>query len=177
MPSRGSRVTSIAILGGATIVLFVIAYVRGGWELPVQGIRVGLDLLLSIAPQLVVGFMLAGVVTVLVPRDALGTMVGADSGLTGILVATGAGIATPGGPFLQFPLVAALVASGAAPGPVGAYLTAWSLMGWHRLVIWEIPLLGAQFTVARFLVSLALPVLVGLALPIVLRLLEARAAR
>jgi uncharacterized membrane protein YraQ (UPF0718 family) len=166
--------TSILILGVATVVLLVVAYVRGGWELPLQGLRTGGELLLSIAPQLVVGFMLAGIVTVLLPRDALGSMVGADSGVTGILVATGAGILTPGGPFLQFPLVAALVASGAAPGPAAAYLTAWSLMGWHRLVIWEVPLLGTPFTVARFLVSLALPIVVGLTLPLVLRLLDAR---
>jgi uncharacterized membrane protein YraQ (UPF0718 family) len=170
-------VTSIAILGSATVVLLVVAYLRGGWELPLEGLRTGTALLLSIAPQLVVGFMLAGVVTVLLPREALGTLVGANSGIVGILVATGAGIITPGGPFLQFPLVAALVASGAAPGPVAAYLTAWSLMGWHRLVIWEIPLLGTQFTLARFLVSLVLPVLVGLLLPTVLRLVEVRPAR
>ena len=164
--------TSILILGGATLVLIVVAYARGGWELPIRGLREGGELLLTIAPQLFVGFMLAGLVTVLLPRDVLGTLVGSESGFTGILIATGAGIVTPGGPFLQFPLVAALVSSGAAPGPVGAYLTAWSLMGWHRLVIWELPLLGAQFTVARFVVSLALPVLVGLALPVMLGLVS-----
>lgn len=169
--------TSIAILGGATVLLLIIAYLRGGWDLPLEGIRAGVGLLVSIAPQLSIGFILAGLVTVMLPRDALGTFVGAESGNTGILVATAAGIATPGGPFLQFPLVAALIASGAAPGPVAAYLTAWSLMGWHRVVIWELPLLGAQYTVARFIASLALPIIVGLAMPFVLRLLEARPSR
>jgi uncharacterized membrane protein YraQ (UPF0718 family) len=164
--------TSILILGGVTLVLLVVAYLRGGWELPMQGLRTGVDLLVSIAPQLVVGFMLAGVVTVLIPRDALGNLVGADSGTAGVVIATGAGIVTPGGPFLQFPLVAALVGSGAAPGPVAAYLTAWSLMGWHRIVIWELPLLGAPFTVARLLVSLLIPIFVGFALPVVMRILE-----
>lgn len=166
--------TSVLVLGGATLLLLVVAYVCGGWDLPLQGLREGFTLLVSIAPQLVIGFMLAGIVTVLLPRDALGSMVGAESGIAGILVATGAGIVTPGGPFLQFPLVAALVGSGPAPGPVAAYLAAWSLMGWHRLVIWELPLLGGSFAIARFIVSLGLPVIVGLAMPIMLRLLEPR---
>lgn len=164
--------TSISILGAATVFLLVVAYARGGPELPLQGLRAGAELLVTIGPQLFVGFMLAGVVTVLLPRDALGTMVGSGSGFSGILVATGAGIVTPGGPFLQFPLVAALVASGAAPGPVAAYLTAWSLMGWHRIVIWELPLLGPSFTLARLVVSLAIPIFVGIAVPVVLGFLE-----
>lgn len=169
--------TSIAILGGATIALLIVAYLRGGLALPLEGLRTGAELFLSIAPQLLVGFILAGIVTVLLPREALGPLVGAESGIVGILLATGAGMLTPGGPFLQFPLVAALVASGAAAGPVGAYLTAWSLVSWNRLIVWEIPMLGAQFTLARFLVSLALPIIVGLVLPFVLGLVEGRSGR
>jgi len=53
-------------------------------------------------------------------------------------------------------------ASGAATSAVIAYLTGWSLLALHRLVAWEVPILGTRFALLRYGVSLALPVLAGL---------------
>ena len=53
------------------------------------------------------------------------------------------------------------MAAGAGAGPIIAYLTAWSLLGLHRLIIWEIPILGLEISVVRFAASLVLPPLVG----------------
>jgi uncharacterized protein len=165
--------TSILILGTLVVILVVVAYrVGGGWELPWRGFSTGVGLFAEVLPQLLIGFILAGLVTVLLPKDLLGRVVGEESGLPGILLATVAGMATPGGPFLQFPLVAALMDGGAAPGPVAAYLTAWALLGWQRILIWELPLLGPQFAFSRVLVSLVVPVLVGLLMPLAMRLLD-----
>ncbi|HEX2141040.1 MAG TPA: permease [Candidatus Limnocylindria bacterium] len=163
---------SILILGSLVVVLTVVAVTVGGWPLAWRGVRTGSTLLLSVLPQLVLGFVLAGLVTVLLPREVLASVVGEGSGLLGLALATVAGLATPGGPFLQFPLVAALMAGGAAPGPVAAYLTAWSLLGWNRILVWELPLLGPGFTFTRVAVSLVIPILVGLVVPVVMRLLN-----
>ena len=161
--------TSILLLGGFVMITAAIAYARGGMEAPLQGARIGLGLLLEVAPQLLLGFLLAGMVTVILPSEALGRFVGEESGLSGVAIGTVAGMATPGGPFLQFPLVASLVTGGAGAGPVAAYLTAWSLISWQRILVWELPILGAPFTIARFVVSVLLPIGVGLLLPPVLR--------
>lgn len=161
---------SLLILGGLVLVLGALAIYSGGLSLAWRGVAAGGGLLGSVLPQLLLGFLLAGLVTVLLPGDVLGQVVGEGSGMLGLGVATLAGVATPGGPFLQFPLVAALMQGGAAPGPVAAYLTAWSLLGWNRILIWELPLLGPGFTIARLAVSLALPILVGLLVPQVMRL-------
>ncbi len=160
---------SIAILGTLVAGLTVVALVRGGATLAWAGAQEGLQLLLSVAPQLLLGFLLAGLVTVLVPSEVIGRVVGEESGLTGVVIATAAGIITPGGPFLQFPLVAALARAGAGVGPMAAYLTAWSLLGVNRALVWEIPVLGAPFTATRWLVSLAVPIVIGMAIPLVLR--------
>lgn len=162
---------SIVIMLVVAIAATGLALSRGGPALATAGAAQGLDLFLRVAPQLIIGFTLAGMVTVLLPAELLGRYVGERSGMPGLAIATFAGAATPGGPFLQFPLVAALVGAGAGVGPMAAYLTAWSLMGWHRIVIYELPLLGTSFTVARVLVSLVLPIIVGLCVPPVLRLL------
>ena len=79
-----------------------------------------------VAPEVALGFALAGLITVLIPPDLIGHAIGEESGVRGVLIATVAGILTPGGPFLQFPLVASLARGGAGVGPLAAYLTAWS---------------------------------------------------
>jgi uncharacterized membrane protein YraQ (UPF0718 family) len=168
----GRMSPSLLILGALVLVLGVVALWAGGWPLAWRGVSSGGNLLLSVAPQLVLGFLLAGLVTVLLPRELLGRVVGEGSGLLGLAVATVAGLATPGGPFLQFPLVAALMQGGAAPGPVAAYITAWSLLGWNRILIYELPLLGPHFTLSRIVVTVLLPIVVGLLVPVAMRVLN-----
>jgi hypothetical protein len=43
-----------------------------------------------------------------------------------------------------------------------AYLSAWSLLALHRLVAWEVPILGARFALVRYAICVALPILAGL---------------
>lgn len=160
----------LLILAAVLLTALAVAWWRGGSGLLFEGLGEGTSLLISVLPQLVIGFLLAGMMTVLLPANAIAEWLGADSGIRGLVIATVAGTLTPGGPFLQFPLVAALAGAGAAPGPLAAYLTAWSLTGVNRLLVWEIPLLGPQFALARWSVSLTLPILVGLAVPVVLKL-------
>ena len=83
--------------------------------------------------------------------------VGAESGLRGLLIATLAGTLTPGGPITSFPFVVALYMAGADRGSLVAYLTAWSLLAFHRMVIYEIPIMGARFAWQRVVSSLVLP--------------------
>lgn len=163
---------SIIIVGGLVVALSIIAIARGGPPMAIAGYREGLTILLGVTPQLALGFLLAGLVTVLIPSDLVARLIGEGSGLQGLVIATIAGILTPGGPYLQFPLIAALANSGAGVGAMGAYLTAWSLLGGNRAVVWEIPILGPSFTAARWAISLIIPVAVGLLLPAALRLVS-----
>lgn len=135
-----------------------------------SGLTEGGSIMLGVLPQLLVGFALAGFVTVLVPSEVVGRLVGEHSGLPGIAIATVAGIVTPGGPFLQFPLVVALEKAGAAYGPLAAYITAWALLSAHRFFVWEFPLLPAPFALARWGFSLLLPVAAGLLVPMIVRI-------
>jgi uncharacterized membrane protein YraQ (UPF0718 family) len=167
---RRRMLTSILLLGGLVLITAAFAYSRGGIGAPVEGARIGLSLLLDVSPQLFLGFLLAGMVTVILPSETLGRFVGEESGFGGVAIGAVAGMATPGGPFLQFPLVATLVGGGAGVGPVAAYLTAWSLISWQRILVWELPILGGPFTIARLVVSVLLPLVVGIFMPPVLRI-------
>lgn len=83
------------------------------------------------------------------------------SGLRGILIASGLGALTPGGPYVSFPLVASLYESGAGIGSVVAFVTAWSLWGVTRLPL-EIAFLGVRVTLIRIASTLIFPPLAGL---------------
>ena len=61
----------------------------------------------------------------------------------------------------QFPIIASLYKIGIGIGPLVAYMTAWSLMGFQRIIIWELPFLGARVVAVRVFASILFPVLGG----------------
>jgi uncharacterized membrane protein YraQ (UPF0718 family) len=87
--------------------------------------------------------------------------VGAESGFKGILIGTCLGAVAPGGPFIQFPIVAAMFKAGVHIGPLIAYLTAWALIGVNRVIVFEIPLLGFKITFTRLICSFIFPIIIG----------------
>ncbi len=121
-----------------------------------------LDVFLFLLPRMIGGMLLAGLVQAILPPDLVAKWVGEESGLRGIFIGAVVGMLTPGGPMTSFPIVVAFYMSGADRGALVAYLTGWSLLGFQRTLIWELPLLGSEFTLYRIAAVLALPILAGL---------------
>ena len=167
-PRRAMDAQLLLVLGFLAA-LAAVAWWRGGPELVGHGLAGGAALLWRFGLLIVVSFLAAGLVEALVPRDWIQGALGHDSGLRGVLVGTLAGAATPAGPFVSMPLAAILLRSGAAVGPLTAFVTGWALLAVHRLVAWELPILGWRFALLRWGVSLGLPILAGLAASAVAR--------
>lgn len=147
----------LALLAAA---LAVVAYLKDP-GLPWIGARNGLAMLWFVLPRLVPALLLAGLLQVLVPQEVVTRYFGRASGLRAILLASLAGVLTPGGPMVSVPLMVALANSGMALPPLVAYMTSWSLFGMQRIIAWEAPLLGWHFVAVRVIPSLAFPVLAG----------------
>ena len=130
---------SLLVMALVLAALAGLAWTRGGEDLLGRGLASGGSLLLRYLPLLVVSFLAAGLAEALVPRDWVRGALGPDSGLRGIVVASAAGAVTPGGPFVAFPIAAVLIQTGAAIGPLVAFVSAWSLLGLHRMVAFEVP--------------------------------------
>lgn len=135
---------------------------QGGLPLVLDGLSEALWLLLIVMPQLAAGLLMGGLISRLVGREKVAALLGARSGWRGLLLAAAAGAITPGGPFTSFPIVHALWIAGADAGALIAYLTSWALIGLNRVIVWELPLMGVEFTAIRILVCLPLPILAGL---------------
>ena len=153
--------TSFLIFAALAVVAGGVCYSRGK-DVFCVGVNSSLSLFLDIAPRLSGAFLMAGFVEVLVPKDLITKWIGEKSGTRGILIATAAGVVTPGGPMISFPLIAALYRLGADFGPLVGYLTSWELMGIQRIIVWEIPFMGIRFAALRFAVSLLLPIIAAL---------------
>lgn len=152
---------SLWILGTIAIITTIIAF-KKDQALAIQSAKDSFGLFLGILPLMVIGIWTAGMLTSIFPKDALSKLIGDESGMKGLLIATVAGAFTPGGPFVQFPLVVAFLKAGAGLASVVTYLTAWSLLGLNRMLVFEIPLLGWRLTLARLAASICLPPLAGM---------------
>jgi len=117
---------------------------------------------IEIMPRIALALVTAGFLSVLVPAEPVARYIGPDSGFPGILVASVVGGFVPGGPILSFPLVVVLYKAGAGLPQLIAFLTAWSVFAFHRVLIYELTIMGWRFSAVRLLSSLVLPPLAGL---------------
>lgn len=117
----------------------------------------------TMLPKVLAGCLIGAFVMLLLPRETVARWVGAESGLSGILVATVAGAILPGGPFTIYPVAGAFLMAGADAGAACAFVISWTLIGYTRAIVWELPFFGLDFVVWRILFSLPLPILAGLA--------------
>jgi len=62
---------------------------------------------------------------------------------------------------LAFPLVIVLRNAGASTASLITFLTSWATLGFHRVLMWELPLLGPNFASVRYLASIPLPFVAG----------------
>lgn len=110
---------------------------------------------------IIAAFLLSSMLAILIPKEMIAQWLGREAGIKGILIGTAMGAITPGGPFLVFPIILGLYKAGASMGSVVAYFSSWALIAVHRIITWEIPLMGIQFTASRIVLSVAIPIILG----------------
>ena len=114
-----------------------------------------------VLPRMAAAILISGFIQVLVPHGLVTRWLGKSAGIKGIFVATGVGALTPGGPMLAFPLVIVLRNAGASTAALITFLTSWATLGFHRILMWELPFLGPNFAAVRYLASVPLPFVAG----------------
>jgi uncharacterized membrane protein YraQ (UPF0718 family) len=153
---------SSATIAIAVAVSAVVVYWRDGQARFLEILFGDLVLFVDILPKVLAACLIAALVAVLMPRQTVMRWVGAESGLLGIVIATLAGTICPGGPITIFPIAAAFVAIGADTGAAIAFITSWTLLGYARILVWELPFFGGEFVIWRTLISIPLPIIAGL---------------
>ncbi len=147
------------IMAVLAVIALAVGYLRGQ-DQHVLGLKAGWKMTVEILPLLVFAFILAGMVQVLIPREAIARWIGQEAGIKGVLIGTLTGALTPGGPYVSLPLAAGLLRAGAGIGTMVAFLTAWSLWAVARLPM-EVGIMGWRFTLIRIACTFFFPPLAG----------------
>jgi uncharacterized membrane protein YraQ (UPF0718 family) len=152
--------TTTWILAAVAAILLTIAFWQGR-DLPLAGLLAAGRTVWRNLPILVLGFVIAGLVQVLVPKELISRWLGAQAGIKGVLIACVVGGLVPGSPYAVFPLVAALYQAGAGLGSVVAFVSAWSLWSVSRLPV-EMALIDPKPALARYVITFVVPPIAGL---------------
>jgi uncharacterized membrane protein YraQ (UPF0718 family) len=152
--------TSTIVMMMAAAVMLAAVYYKSP-SAASAGLNATGSLILEITPRMIAAFTLAGLFQAIVPQEVIVRWMGHGSGLKGIIIGMSLGGVTPGGPMTHFPVIASLYKLGVGIGPLIAYLTAWSLFGLQRVIMWEIPFLGPRVVAVRISVSFLFPLLAG----------------
>jgi uncharacterized membrane protein YraQ (UPF0718 family) len=124
-----------------------------------KAIRDGAVDFVTIIPRIAIGVIGSGYIAAVVPSELITSWLGPNTGWLGILAATVAGALTPGGAVIGFSIGAVALKSGAGFPHIIAYVVAWALFAFQRVLIWEIPFMPARFVWFRAAVSIPFPFL------------------
>jgi uncharacterized membrane protein YraQ (UPF0718 family) len=127
-----------------------------------QGVTMSVERFVAVLPRMGLAILAAGFVSRIVPSGPIAHHIGPESGFYGILIASVVGAFIPSGPSVSFPVVVVLLQAGAGFPQVVAFLSAWSVVALHRMLIYEIPMMGWRFSMVRVLSALPLAPLSGL---------------
>ncbi len=153
---------SVLVLAGLALFSGILCWQLKGVDAVIESLHTDVRTFLDLVPKMAMAFLLAALVTALISRATIAKWLGEKSGVKGVALATAVGAVTPGGPMMSFPLVASLAKAGAGRASLIAYLTSWETLGFQRIMVWEIPLLGPELTAMRFIASLPLPFVAAL---------------
>lgn len=100
----------------------------------------------------------------LLPETLIMSVLGPQTGFVGILAASLVGGMLPGGPTISFPLAYLAARQGAGDAQLVAMLTAWSAYAFHRILVFEAPMMGWRFVWLRLAAVAFMPPATGVAM-------------
>jgi len=153
---------STAAIGVLVALAAGTVFVREGQERFLEILKSDFDLFIVMQPKVLAACIIAALVAVLLPREMVSRWVGAESGFFGLVIGALAGVILPGGPITIFPIASAFIAVGADVGVAIAFITSWTLLGYSRALVWELPIFGLDFLIWRSIAAIPLPIVAGI---------------
>ncbi len=162
-------------MSGPLIFVWAAVFILGALVLRREGpsgLKAGGQSALGIAKTLVLrlplALLTASFLIQIVPVETMSRLIGAESGLSGIVFAALLGGILPGGPMTSFPIAIVFMEAGAGLPQMVALISGWSLFALHRMLAYEAPIMGWRFVALRLTTSLFLPLIAaGLAMLVI----------
>lgn len=115
----------------------------------------------KLVPRMLCALVAAGFIAELIPKQTISSYLGADAGFSALPVAAAVGLMIPAGPVITFAIAAVFAKAGASTAALVTFITSWSLFAAHRILIYEVPLVGTSFLRLRIVSVTVLPFLAG----------------
>jgi uncharacterized membrane protein YraQ (UPF0718 family) len=169
-PRRGRAFDwSTAAIAAVSLGAAAAVYWRDGRENFLDILGRDLWLFGDMLPKVLAGCLIGAFVTLILPREIVARWVGHESGFAGLLIAALFGFILPGGPITIYPVAGAFLVMGADAGAVVTFIVSWTLIGYTRALVWELPFFGSEFVIWRIIEALPLPIVAGLLARIAVR--------
>jgi len=152
----------LLIIGSAYLLLALKDRTKTGQSMQMAG-----KSLLKLLPLLVAVFGLVGLFQEFLPPDLVSQWLGESSGVVGLLIGASAGAIAIGPPLAAYPLAGSLLAAGAWPPAIAAFIVSWISVGIITLPF-EAQTFGSRFALLRNGVSFFTAMLCGLLLGVLL---------
>ena len=156
-------------IAGVSLAAAAGVYLRDGHEHFFAILDSDLALFAEMLPKVLAGCLIGAFVTLILPREMVARWVGHEFGFSGLLIAAAFGFILPGGPITIYPVAGAFLVMGADAGAVVAFIVSWTLIGYTRALVWELPFFGSEFVIWRIVEALPLPLLAGVLARIAVR--------
>ena len=154
------------------LVLGSLVYRRMGVPGLVLGANSALGQGQRLAYRLPLALLAAAFLAKVVPFASFSHLIGPQSGMTGIVLASVLGGLIPGGPMVSFPIAIAILGGGAGLPQTASLIAGWSILAMHRLLAYEAPIMGWRFVALRYISCAVLPVLAGWFMALTMQLLD-----
>ena len=148
------------ILYGGALLLSGIALLRRDDSFRLGTMR-ALQQAAIMLPRLIFALIAASFIVKLIPTEFIVANLGAGAGVKGILIGSLTSLIVPSGPPVAFAIAATFALEGASAPALVSFLTGWSVFAAHRVIIFELPLLGTSFVRLRMISVIPLPLIAG----------------
>ncbi|NOY13471.1 MAG: permease [Deltaproteobacteria bacterium] len=152
----------LLLIGSAYLVFFSINPQKSRQSLKIAG-----QSLIKLLPLLVAIFGLVGLFQEFLPPQLVSKWLGESSGFLALLIGAAAGAIAIGPPLAAYPLAGSLIAAGAWPPAVAAFILSWISVGIITLPF-EAQTFGGRFALLRNGISFIVAILCGLLLGLLL---------
>jgi uncharacterized membrane protein YraQ (UPF0718 family) len=140
-------------------VLLIAMFIKDK-NLAISGIKSASATLWENLVILLVGFLLAGLIQVLIPKELIVNWLGNQAGFKAVLIGCVAGGLIPGSPYAVFPIAGGFYKAGAGLGAMVGFISAWALWSVTRFPV-EIALINPKLAMIRYAITFIVPPAAG----------------
>ncbi len=157
---------TVIFINAAAVLGLIISFSRNK-EKSMKSLKIALKSTVKMAPAILILLILVGLMMGFFKPETISRLLGEQSGIYGIALASIAGSILMIPSLIAFPLTASIVNSGASIAVAAAFITTLTMIGFVTLPI-ETKIMGRKFTYLRNGLSLVVAVVIALIMGVIL---------